>query len=351
MRPGVPNRRVLIHRPGSLGDTVVALPCLRLIRRTFPDSELRVLTNAPVAQSAPPLFSVLDGSGLIDGYMEYPIELRDPRRLWALARDIRRWRPTLLIYLARRERRGQVWRDAAFFRACGIRDFVGLALTQDLITSRARPDGLVEREAERLARNMAALGTIDLSDAASWDLGLSEADRALPRRLIAEQFGFQPFIVVSIGTKQAANDWGAPNWRALTEQLSRIYPHGLVFVGAECDREASDAIALGLGGRCLNLCGLLTVRESAALIAEASLFVGNDSGPMHLAAAGGTPLVAVFSRLFPPGMWFPLGPRAKMLYPEGKAAAARSIEPARVLEAIYAVLPPDAAARKLAGEL
>ena len=34
--------RVLIHRPGSLGDTVVALPCLRLIRRRFPDSEIRV---------------------------------------------------------------------------------------------------------------------------------------------------------------------------------------------------------------------------------------------------------------------------------------------------------------------
>ena len=93
-----PIRRVLIHRPGSLGDTVVALPCLRLIRKSFPDSELRVLTNAPVAQSAPPLFSVVDGTGLIDGYLEYPIALRDWRQLWRLARDIRRWRPDVLVY-------------------------------------------------------------------------------------------------------------------------------------------------------------------------------------------------------------------------------------------------------------
>src|SRR5271155_5543948 len=125
--------RVLIHRPGSLGDTVVALPCLRLIREHFPDGELKVLTNAPVTDSAPPLFEVLDGSGLIDGYLEYPIELRNPRQLWQLAGDIGRWRPDVLIYLARRETRLQVWRDAAFFRACGVRKFVGLALTRDWI--------------------------------------------------------------------------------------------------------------------------------------------------------------------------------------------------------------------------
>jgi heptosyltransferase-3 len=346
----LPVRRILIHRPGSLGDTVVALPCLHLIRKSFPDSELRVLTNAPVARSAPPLFAVLEGSGLIDGCLEYPIELRNLRQLWGLARDIGRWRPDMLVYLARRETRLQVWRDAAFFRACGIHDIVGLALSRDLIESRRRPDGLVEREAERLVRNLAALGTVDLSDPASWDLGLSEADRALPRRLIAEQVGAQPFIVLSIGTKQAANDWGAANWRTLTEQLCQSYPHRLVFVGGEGDREQSGAVMAGLADRCVNLCGILSVRESAALIGTASLFVGNDSGPMHLAAAVGTPLVAVFSRLFPPGMWFPLGPQAKMLYPHEPTGTVLSIVPSAVLEAARALLPSGAVAWKLAGE-
>lgn len=345
-----PIRRILIHRPGSLGDTVVALPCLHLIRRRFPGSELRVLTNAPVARNAPPLSAVLEGSGLVDGYLEYPIELRNLTQLRGLARDIRRWRPDMLVYLARRETRLQVWRDAAFFRACGIRDIVGLALSRDLIESSRRPDGLFEREAERLARNLAALGTADLSDPASWDLGLTEADRALPRRLIADRIGAQPFIVLSIGTKQAANDWGVDNWRALTEQLCRIYPHRLVFVGGEGDHEQSGAVMAGVADRCVNLCGALSVRESAALIGSAVLFIGNDSGPMHLAAAVGTPVVAVFSRLFPPGMWFPLGPRARMLYPYEPEGTVRSILPFAVLEAARTLLPPDAGLRKLAGE-
>jgi heptosyltransferase III len=344
-------RRILIYRPGSLGDTVVALPSLRLIRESFPDSKLCVLTNAPVADSAPPLFAVLDGSGLIDGYLEYPIALRDLPQLWRLARDIRRWQPRTLVYLARRETRAQVWRDAAFFRACGIHDFIGLPTSRDLLNNRRLADGLFEREAERLVRNLAALGTVDLSDPASWELGLTEADRALPRRLIAEQIGSQPFIVLSIGTKQAANDWGAANWRALTEQLCQVYPHRLVFVGGVGDREQSGAVMHGLAERCINLCGMLSVRESAAVIGAASLFVGNDSGPMHLAAAVGTPLVAVFSRLFAPGIWFPLGPQAKMLYPHEPTGTVQSIVPSAVLEAARALLPADALARKLAGEL
>jgi len=342
--------RVLIHRPGSLGDTVVALPCLRLIRRRFPDSEIRVLTNAPVADSAPPLFAVLDGSGLVHSCLEYPIELRSLPLLWRLARDIRRWRPDLLVYLARRETKLQVWRDAAFFRACGIRDVVGLALTRDRIQNRPLADGTFEREAERLVRNMAALGTVDLTDPASWDLGLTEADRALPRRLIAEQVGANPFIVLGVGTKQPTNDWGVANWRALIEQLCQIYPHRLVFVGAEADGELSQMIARGLGDRCVNVCGLLKVRESAALIAAASLFVGGDSGPMHLAAAVGTPLVAIFSRLNLPGIWFPTAPCAKVLYPYEPWTTVQAITPAMVLEAAQALLPADVPALKLAGE-
>jgi ADP-heptose:LPS heptosyltransferase len=339
--------RVLIHRPGSLGDTVVALPCLKLIRRSFPDAEVRVLTNAPVASSAPPLAAVLDGMGLIDGCLEYPIGVRDVPRLWRLARAIRRWRPDILVYLARRETLGQVRRDAFFFRTCGIRRIIGLPLTRDLLKSRAGDGGMFEPEAERLARNMAPLGPIDFADRSIWDLRLTEADRARPRRLIAEHVGASPFIAVSLGTKQLPNDWGIDNWRTLCAELCLTYPHSLVFTGAEEDRGRSDAVMGGLGGRAINLCGL-NVRENAALIAAASLFVGHDSGPMHLAGAVGTPVVAVFSRLFPPGMWYPLGTRSNIVYPPGDSVL--SVAPPAVLAAIREILPPDAAPAKLAAE-
>ena len=195
---------------------------------------------------------------------------------------------------------------------------------------------------------MAPLGAIDLSDPAVWDLDLTETERALPRRPIVEQIGAQPFIVASLGTKQPANDWGIENWRIVVEQLCRLYPHKIALIGAEDDRAPSDEVAKGLADRTVNLCGRLTVRESAALIEASSLFVGHDSGPMHLAAAVGTPLVAIFSRLWPPGVWYPMSDRAALLYPaEGSV---HSIGPAAFLEAIQALLPTVRAPRKMTGE-
>lgn len=64
----------------------------------------------------------------------------------------------------------------------------------------------------------------------------------------------------------------------------------------------------------LNLCGLLTPRESAAVFMRAVVFLGHDSGPMHLAAAVQTPCVAIFSSRNLPGVWFPYGERHRVLY-------------------------------------
>src|ERR1022692_4022661 len=64
-------RRVLIYRLGSLGDTVVALPCFHLIARTYPNAERRLLTNFPVHAKAPAAAAVLGDSGLVHGYMSY----------------------------------------------------------------------------------------------------------------------------------------------------------------------------------------------------------------------------------------------------------------------------------------
>jgi hypothetical protein len=80
-----------------------------------------------------------------------------------------------------------------------------------------------------------------------------------------------------------------------------------------------------MGERAVNLCGL-KVRENAALIEAAALFIGHDSGPMHMAAAVGTPLVAVFSRLWVRGIWYPMSPRAVVLYPGGGHENASPLE-------------------------
>ena len=79
--------------------------------------------------------------------------------------------------------------------------------------------------------------------------------------------------------------------------------------------DRSDALLAHWKGPHLNTCGRVDPRVSAALMERAALFLGNDSGPMHLAAAVDTPAVAVFSRHARPGIGFPLGDRHRIFYP------------------------------------
>ncbi len=75
------NKPILIYRLGSLGDTVVALPALKLVARAFPDAERWMLTNFSTSAKAAPMAAVLAGMGLVHGYIEYPIGMRSPRAL------------------------------------------------------------------------------------------------------------------------------------------------------------------------------------------------------------------------------------------------------------------------------
>ena len=126
---------------------------------------------------------------------------------------------------------------------------------------------------------------------------------------------------MSVGTKVQSKDWGRDNWCMLLEQLGRLYPdYALALMGAPEESEASEyaadgwRVGAGAGAVVINLCGRLTPRESAACFARARLFLGHDSGPMHLAAAVGTPCVVLFAARNIPRVWFPQGPRHRVIY-------------------------------------
>lgn len=308
-------RRILIYRLGSIGDAVVALPPLRLVARAFPDAERVVLTGCDANEKAAPMRRVLHGTGLVHGYIGYPVGLRDPRALWGLRREIRRLRPDLLIYLSEPRGRWRTLRDVVFFYLCGVPKLVGVPYTADLRNPKKLPDGAYEYEGARLLRCLSALGAVDVGSEENFALGLSEREREVARTTLLALPPHAPLVAASIGTKWDVNDWGDENWSALFTHLAeRLSGWSLIMVGAASERERSDRLLRRWTGSALNLCGTLSVRESAAVLERARLFIGHDSGPMHLAGAVGTPCVAIFSSRNLPGVWFPRGPGCRVLY-------------------------------------
>jgi heptosyltransferase-3 len=312
-------KRVLIYRLGSLGDTLVALPALHLAARAFPDAERRMLTNFPVNVKAPPAAAILENSGLVHGYYRYAVGTRNLGELLSLWWQIVRWRPQVLVYIGGARGVESARRDASFFRLCGIRRLIGVPVTEDMQQNRMEePDKTLEPEGARLARNLAELGDARLDDPESWDLGLTIEEQARADEAVSPAGGL-PIIAVSVGTKVQSKDWGRENWRALLAKVAALYPgHALTLSGSPPESEASEFAADGWreagGGPVINLCGVLTPRESAAAFGRARLFIGHDSGPMHLAAAVQTPCVAIFAARNKPRVWFPYGKQHRVVY-------------------------------------
>jgi ADP-heptose:LPS heptosyltransferase len=326
---------VLIFRIGSLGDTVVALPCFHRIARSFPNSRRIVVTDSPGSEKIAPVESVLANSGLIHDviYFRPP-----PRRLvhfLALRRQIRQTSATTLIYVADRTLSSTL-RDVCFFYSCGIRHVIGAPIGRELRRLRIDPlTGDTEREAERLSRCLSVLGPIDLNDPGMWDLRLQANEMNVADAALTH-LGGRAFIAIGLGGKIRMKDWGNDNWSALLQLMAVRYSDiGLVFIGSGDEFDRCAKLAAQWRGPTLNLCGQLAPRESAAAIRRALFFLGHDSGPMHLAAAVGIPCVAIFSPINMPKWWHPLGPRHRILH---DMRDIREIAPPRAMAMVDAMM-------------
>ena len=318
---GEPIKRVLLYRLGSMGDTVVSLPAFHLVARAFPDADRRLLTNRPINEKAAAAAAILVNTGLVNGYFDYQVATRSVLALGRLWWELVRWRPQAVVYLGSARGVKGARRDAWFFRICGIRKQYGVPLTEDMQRNRWQPErGAEEYEAERLVRNIAELGDGDFKNDANWDLRFTEAERGRAAEALAAA-GDRPILAISLGTKVTANNWGRENWRALLVALGRRYPDFVLAISGvkseSADSEfAADGWREGAGAQAmvLNLCGKLSPRESAAVFERAEAFLGHDSGPMHLADAVATPVMAVFSARNPPTRWFPHGAKHHLVY-------------------------------------
>ncbi|MCK1345789.1 MULTISPECIES: glycosyltransferase family 9 protein [unclassified Bradyrhizobium] len=331
---------ILVYRLGSLGDTIVALPCFHKIAESFPNARRILLTNIPVSTKAAPVESILGNSGLVDSYISYPIGTRSIGALWQLSQEIRALKIETLIYLMPARSRLKIGRDNLFFRSSGIRKIVGLPTTADLRNNQIDPvTAFEEPECERLARTLCELGRIDLESPAAWDLLLDADETRRGEEIIS--MSTAPLIAINMGGKALEKDWGVDRWLRLIRQLS--VQHGnydLLIVGASEDGERANVVRKMWPNTVINACGKLSPRESAAALRSATLFIGHDSGPLHLAAAVGVPCVGLFGGYNKPMKWHPYGKGHRVLHNMGGMSG---ISVDEVFEAASTLLSSSAA--------
>ena len=260
----------------------------------------------------------IGNSGLCDEAISYPVGTRNASELLSLRQTIRQIQPKMLINLAAGRGWSKSLRDYLFFRSCGIRKIIGTPWRRRDLQVQPTPDGGFEPESKRLASRLLTLGPVNVADRHSWDLGLTQAERNQSLELLP---GAEPApVAVSVGTKLPVKDWGEENWKRLLGLLSMEMPGRLlVFLGSADELARSEKLSRAWTGPALNFCGKISPRVSAAILERCRIFIGHDSGPMHLASAAGVPTLGLFSWFNPPGQWFP-GHQSwksiKVLYPK-----------------------------------
>jgi len=331
---------ILIFRLGSIGDTVVALPCFHAIGRRFSGYRRILLTNSVSSLRASSAESVLGETGLIDEVRYYRVGDFSLKSALALMRELRALRPAYTIYLAERKSATSICRDVMFFKAAGLSRVTCVPWSRRLRECRIDPrTGELEYEAQRLARGLRRIAPVTFGPA-DWDLRLSDIELAKSARVLEACGGSQILLAIAPGTKIAAKAWGADNWRALLEMLApRLSEAALIIVGAADERALGEEVARSWRGPVLNVCGTATPRETAAIFRRCKLLICHDSGPMHLAASQRTPCVALFGNLNRPRQWYPFGAGHRVIHePRG----VREIPVERVALEILAAIQESA---------
>ncbi|MDI3340199.1 MAG: lipopolysaccharide heptosyltransferase II [Sphaerobacter sp.] len=296
-------QRLLVVKPCCLGDVLMATPAVRALATHYPNARIDVVTTT---WSAP----ALRGNPRVARVIPYPDRPASPRML-SLARSLRRARYDLAVGLDPSPLvNGLLWLTGAPVRAGIDSQGRGIGLTH--------PAPLVpsHHETETYLDVLAALGVPAAGTAPEYYL--SEDARRTGAAIVPD--GSPPTVVihpggaVNPGTAMPAKRWPPERFAALADRLAAKAGVRVLLVGAASDRAAVAAVVRAARAPVVNLCGRLALEQLAGVIARAALYVGNDSGVSHLAAAVGTPTVTIFGPTNP-GRYRPLGARARVCAP------------------------------------
>jgi heptosyltransferase-3 len=305
-----------IYLLGSLGDTLVAVPAFWAVRHQYPQANIILYTDVAAGRSLVRSTDVLSGSGLVDEVVEYVSgdasagRFRKARGIGKLWQTIRSRRLDLLIYLVQGYRdKPRVTRDLLFFRTCGIRRLIGFEGMP--ATPAFQPGNLIRQptQADQFLFRLAAGGLpVPPPCQGKSDLNLGPADFVCVSTWKSKtpDSGNRPWIAFGPGTKMPAKQWPIERFAEVGNQLIRDYDAWPVIFGGAEDRAAGSRL-LETWGRGAMAAGELNVRAAAAALQSCLLYVGNDTGTMHLAASAGIPCVAIFSARDYPGLWEPYG--------------------------------------------
>ncbi len=262
--------KILVRATNWVGDAIMAIPALRAVRARFPEARIAIVARPYVAD-------IYHGQKLCDDLISY-----DPKGAHAgligrerLARELRAQGFDVALLLQNAfDAAWLAWRAGIPERIGYARDGRSLLLTKRI---RAPKSGEIRaHEQFYYLELLRRTGWIDTLPAAG-------ARRNVPR------------IAIGAGASYgSAKCWPPERFADFVNRFRVSADADVILFGTASEEPVSDAIAAGITGPSIGLVGKTAIADLPALLSRCQLFVGNDSGAMHVAAAVGLPVVAIF---------------------------------------------------------
>ena len=283
--------RCLVIQTAFLGDVILTLPLLELLRR-----DPRISSTLVVA--APPGAGFIEEQGVADRVVTYDKRGRDAgvRGMARVVGELRRLSPDVALVPHRSFRSALLGLASRAHRRVGF-DVSGGRL---LLTERVPyPAGV--HEIERIAALAETLGVEVPSGRVPFELvvpdgGGDELASALSDRGAGFATGA---VVVAPGSRWATKRWLPDRFSSAAEELSRELDAAVVVVGSHEEREVGAVVSGSIPSRVADLTGGLSLKATLALVSRAGVVLSNDSAVTHMAAGLGTPVVSVFGPTVP----------------------------------------------------
>jgi lipopolysaccharide heptosyltransferase II len=276
--------RICVIKPSALGDVAQALPLLPVLRQRFPLAHIAWVVNRD-------LIDLLAGHPQLDEIIPFDRH-GGAIRFWRMLRCLRSRRFDLVFDLQ------GLLRTGLMAIATGARCRVGLETAREgsrwtchLALPATGDDVPAHRRYWRVAE---ALGCGHLPRQAI--VSVSDAERTW----VTSQLAALPRPVIGIhpGARWETKRWPAEKFADVAGRMLEAHGGSIVVVGGPGDAVLGDQIVrpiLAAGGSASSLVGQTSLKRLAELLRSLSMLISNDSGPMHLAAELGTPVVGVYT--------------------------------------------------------
>lgn len=302
-------RRVVVYTPGHLGDILQTAPLLRALRTGYPSARVTWIVGPWGEQLARRCNQA------------HEVIVRGPA-WYHYHRGRAAWRTTLRQDLAWAAGNGSCDVFISTARTDLSAQWIGRSLHPRMWCALDDPSPLYpvaplqhvvrpERDlpqAADLMRLLEPLGLVGQDTRLAYPL--TDAERQAARELLRREGAApdRPYFAVVPGAGWPGKMWPADRFAQAADALAAGRSWTAVLLGSPDERELAESVRRAMRSPALNLAGRTSVAEMAAVLEGARLFLGNDSGPLHLAAALQIPTVSLFGPTSP-GKWAPQGPQ------------------------------------------